>query len=30
MSLKELENRIANFVDDTTKIDYSQVLGANF
>ncbi|GAA4896674.1 hypothetical protein GCM10023311_21780 [Flaviramulus aquimarinus] len=23
ISLKELETRIANFVDDTTKVDYS-------
>ncbi|GAA4953595.1 hypothetical protein GCM10023314_28970 [Algibacter agarivorans] len=26
ISLKEIENRIANFVDDTTKIDYSEDL----
>ncbi|MDO5969905.1 hypothetical protein Q4Q35_08795 [Flavivirga aquimarina] len=30
ISLKELEKSIANFVDDTTKIDYSQDLGASF
>lgn len=26
ISLKELENRIANFVDDTTKVEYSEDL----
>jgi hypothetical protein len=26
ISLKELENRIANFVDDKTKLDYSEEL----
>ncbi|MEC3907541.1 hypothetical protein VOI54_10970 [Tamlana sp. 2201CG12-4] len=26
LSLKELENRITNFVDDTTKVDYSEDL----
>lgn len=26
ISLKELENRIANFVEDTTKLDYSEDL----
>ena len=30
ISLKELEKRIANFVDDTTKIEYSEDLNAAF
>ena len=30
ISLKELENKIANFVEDTTKVDYSQDLSASF
>ncbi|MDD7884943.1 hypothetical protein [Flavivirga sp. 57AJ16] len=30
ISLKELENKIANFVEDATKVDYSQDLGASF
>ena len=30
ISLKEFENRIKNFVEDTTKIDYSQDLDASF
>ena len=30
ISLKELENRIANFVEDRTKVDYSQDLDASF
>jgi hypothetical protein len=28
MSLKELERRISNFVDDTTKVVYSEDLNA--
>ena len=30
LSLKELENRIANFVEDVSKIDYSEDLNASF
>ncbi|MFV9550455.1 hypothetical protein [Algibacter sp. PT7-4] len=30
ISLKELEKRIANFVDDTSKIDFSEDLNAAF
>ena len=30
ISLKELENRISNFVDDVTKLDNSQDLNASF
>lgn len=30
ISLKELEKRIGNFVDDTTKIDYSEDLNTVF
>ncbi len=30
ISLKELEKRIANFVDDTTKVQYSEDLNGAF
>lgn len=30
INLKELEKRIANFVDDTSKIDFSEDLNAAF
>ncbi|NMH86533.1 hypothetical protein [Flavivirga algicola] len=30
ISLKELESKIANFVEDTTKIEYTKDLGASF
>ncbi len=30
ISLKELENMIANFVEDATKVDRSQDLNASF
>ncbi|GAA3599429.1 hypothetical protein GCM10022396_15920 [Flavivirga amylovorans] len=30
ISLKELENKIANFVEDATKVDRSQDLSASF
>lgn len=30
LSLKELENRIANFVEDVSKIDFSEDLNASF
>ncbi|WP_298550832.1 hypothetical protein [uncultured Algibacter sp.] len=30
ISLKEFERRIANFVDDTTKVDYSEDLNGAF
>ncbi len=28
ISLKQLENRIANFVEDTTKVEYEDLNGA--
>ncbi len=30
ISLKELENRIANFVEDTTKVEYSEDFNGAF
>lgn len=30
ISLKELENRISNFVDDVSKVEYSNELHATF
>lgn len=30
ISLEELKKRIANFVDDTTKVDYSEDLNGAF
>ena len=30
ISIKEIERRIANFVDDTTKVHYSEDLNAAF
>lgn len=30
ISLKELENKILNFVDDVSKVDYSEDLNASF
>ena len=30
LSLKELENKIANFVDDVSKVEYPEELNATF
>ncbi|GAA4230376.1 hypothetical protein GCM10022291_00350 [Postechiella marina] len=30
ISLKELESKISNFVDDASKVDYSEGLNASF
>lgn len=30
ISLKELENKISNFVEDVSKVDYSKDLNASF